>query len=106
MCISDTFWTWFTIQVAGNMFLALVTPVALSLALEPMGELAGTASGILGLSAISAASLLAALVGMQLGTTTTPWAVGFVVYATIGLGFLVAAGRTPEQDPGSRPAPT
>ena len=100
------FWTWFTIQVAGNMFLALVTPVALSLALEPMGELAGTASGILGLGGISAASLLAALVGMQLGTTTTPWAVGFVVYATIGLGLLVAAGRTPEPDPGSRPTPT
>ena len=71
-----------------------------------MGELAGTASGILGLGGISAASLLAALVGMQLGTTTTPWAVGFVVYATIGLGLLVAAGRTPEPDPGSRSALT
>jgi len=99
------FWTWFTIQVVGNTFLALVTPVAMSLALEPMGELAGTASGILGLGGISAASLLAALVGMQLGETTTPWAVGFVVYASIGLGLLVAAGRTSEPDPGSQPAP-
>ena len=77
----------------------------MSLALEPMGELAGTASGILGLGGISAASLLAALIGMQLGETTTPWAVGFVVYASIGLGLLVAAGRTAEPDPESRPAP-
>jgi len=42
---------------------------------------------------------------MQLGETTTPWAVGFVVYASIGLGLLVAAGRTAEPDPESRPAP-
>ena len=99
------FWTWFTIQVVGNTLLALVTPVAMSLALEPMGNLAGTASGILGLGGITAASLLAALVGIQLGDTTTPWAVGWVVYAAIGLMLLAAAGRTTEPDPEPAPAP-
>ena len=90
------FWTWFSFMVVGNTLLALVTPVAMSMALEPMGDLAGTAAGILGLGGITAASLLAAFVGMQIHDSTTPWAVGYVVYGAIGLVLLVAAGRTPE----------
>ncbi len=90
------FWTWFSFMVVGNTLLALVTPVAMSMALEPMGDLAGTAAGILGLGGITAASLLAAFVGMHIHDSTTPWTVGYVVYGAIGLVLLVAAGRTPE----------
>ena len=90
------FWTWFSFMVVGNTLLALVTPVAMSMALEPMGDLAGTAAGILGLGGITAASLLAAFVGIHIHDSTTPWAVGYVVYGAIGLVLLVAAGRTPE----------
>ncbi len=90
------FWTWFSFMVVGNTLLALVTPVAMSMALEPMGDLAGTAAGILGLGSITAASLLAAFVGMHIHDSTTPWAVGYVVYGAIGLVLLVTAGRTPE----------
>ena len=90
------FWTWFSFMVVGNTLLALVTPVAMSMALEPMGDLAGTAAGILGLGGITAASLLAAFVGMHIHDSTTPWAVGYVVYGAIGLVLLVTAGRTPE----------
>jgi len=90
------FWTWFSLQVVANTLLALVTPVAISLALEPMGDMAGTASGVLGLGGYTAAAILAAIVGAQLGDTTTPWAVGIVVYASIGMVLLIAAGRTPD----------
>ncbi len=102
------FWTWFSLMVVGNTLLALVTPVAMSMALEPMGDLAGTAAGILGLGGITAASLLAAFVGTHIHASTTPWAVAFVVYGAIGLGFLVAAGRTPapERAPESAPVQT
>ncbi|MBT6372940.1 MAG: MFS transporter, partial [Acidimicrobiaceae bacterium] len=79
------FWTWFSFMVVGNTLLALVTPVAMSMALEPMGDLAGTAAGILGLGGITAASLLAAFVGIHIHDSTTPWAVGYVVYGAIGL---------------------
>ena len=94
------FWTWFCLVVASNTFLALVTPVAMSRALEPLGDVAGTAAGVLGLVTLTGASLLAALVGMRIEASTTPWAVGYLFYGTIALGLLVAAGRTPE------PAPT
>jgi DHA1 family bicyclomycin/chloramphenicol resistance-like MFS transporter len=94
------FWTWFCLVVASNTFLVLVTPVAMSRALEPLGDVAGTAAGALGLVTLTGASLLAAVVGMRIEASTTPWAVGYLFYGTIALGLLVAAGRTPE------PAPT
>ena len=92
------FWTWFSLVVVGGTFLALLTPVAMSRALEPLGDVAGTATGILGLGAITCASVLAALVGIRIGDTTTPWAVGAVGYGTVCLALLVAAGRTPDPD--------
>ena len=90
------FWTWFSLIVIGNTLLALVTPVAMSMALEPLGDVAATAAGVLGLGALTSASLLAAFVGMRIESSTTPWAVGFLVYGLIALGFLLAAGRTPD----------
>ena len=74
----------------------IVTPVAMSRALEPLGDVAGTAAGVLGLVTLTGASLLAAFVGMRIGTSTTPWAVGYLFYGAIALGLLIAAGRTPE----------
>ena len=90
------FWTWFSLIVVGNTLLALVTPVAMSMALEPLGDVAGTAAGVLGLGALTSASLLAAFVGMHIESSTTPWAVGFLIYGLIALGFLLAAGRAPD----------
>ena len=42
---------------------------------------------------------LAALVGMRIEASTTPWAVGYLFYGAIALGLLIAAGRTPEPLP-------
>ena len=83
----------------GSALLALLLPVAISKALEPLGEVAGTASGILGLAHITCGTLLAALVGIQLGDSTTPWSVGAVAYNAVALAILVAAGRTPDPEP-------
>ncbi len=93
------FWTWFILVTVGSALLALLLPVAISRALEPLGEVAGTASGILGLAHITCGTLLAALVGIQLGDSTTPWSVGAVAYNAVALAILVAAGRTPEPEP-------
>jgi DHA1 family bicyclomycin/chloramphenicol resistance-like MFS transporter len=71
----------------------------MSRALEPLGDVAGTAAGVLGMMTLTGASLLAAIVGMRIGTSTTPWAVGYLCYGTIALGLLIAAGRTPEPVP-------
>ena len=93
------FWTWFILMTVGSALLALLLPVAISKALEPLGEVAGTASGILGLAHITCGTLLAALVGIQLGDSTTPWSVGAVAYNAVALAILVAAGRTPDPEP-------
>jgi DHA1 family bicyclomycin/chloramphenicol resistance-like MFS transporter len=90
------FWTWYLLVVVGTTLLALLSPVAMSQALEPLGDVAGTAAGILGLGFLTCGSLLSALVGIRIGDTPTPWAVGSVGYGAISLALLVAAGRTAE----------
>jgi len=85
--------------VVSITLLGIATPVAMSMALEPLGDVAGTAAGVLGTVTLTGGSLLAAVVGMRIETSTTPWAVGHLFYGTIALGLLIAAGRTPEPVP-------
>ena len=82
------FWIWFILMMLGSTLLSLLTPVALSCALEPLGDVAGTATGVLGLGFITCGSLLSAVVSMRIGETTTPWAIGAVGYGSISLAFL------------------
>ena len=93
------FWTWFSLVVVSITLLGIATPVTMSMALEPLGDVAGTAAGVLGTVTLTGGSLLAAVVGMRIETSTTPWAVGHLFYGTIALGLLIAAGRTPEPVP-------
>lgn len=90
------FWAWFTLVVVGSTLLSLLSPIAVSRALEPLGDVAGTATGIFGLGFITCSSILSALVAIRIGDTTTPWAVGVVGYGAISFLLLIAAGRTKE----------
>ncbi|MEC8999124.1 MAG: MFS transporter [Actinomycetota bacterium] len=90
------FWTWLALVTVGSALLALLLPIAISRALEPLGDVAGTASGILGFGHITCGAMLAALIGIQLGETTMPWAVGAAAYNALALVILIAAGRTPD----------
>ncbi len=100
------FWVWFVPIALANALITLLTPTCYSLALEPMGELAGTASGVLGLTATAGAALLAALVGARLEETVTPMVGAYVVYGMISLGFLVWAGRARQAEEATLAAAT
>jgi len=80
-----TFGIWFTLMVIANALLGQILPTGLSLALEPMGALAGTASGIIGASSLVGGAVLAALVDAQISTSTTPMTVGYLLYSFTAL---------------------
>ena len=53
---SPNFWIWLLLVGSSNIFLSLLTPIGLSLPLEPMGDLAGTASGVAGAISLGGAA--------------------------------------------------
>lgn len=79
------FWEWFVLMAVSNVFLSMTTPTGLSLALRPMGAIAGTASGVIGACLFAGAAVLAALVGTRISTTITPMAVGYLLYSALAL---------------------
>jgi DHA1 family bicyclomycin/chloramphenicol resistance-like MFS transporter len=84
---------WFALIVAMICSTSLVGPTLTSLAMEPMGHMAGTASAVVGMMSTAAGAGLSALIDSQIDSTVTPMAVGFVVYGTIALGFALWACR-------------
>lgn len=62
-------------------------PVCYSLALEPMGKMAGTAAAVLGFFSTLAGALLASFVDRAIEGTVTPLAVGYLVYSSVALAF-------------------
>ena len=82
-----------------NALGTVLTPLCYTLALQPMGALAGTASAVLGVVSLGGGALLAAVVDAQIDETVTPMVVGSLVFGTIGLALLMWAGS-----PASAPA--
>ena len=92
--------TWFAWALVVNAMTMIVGPMSSALAMEPMGDKAGTVGAILGLSQLGLGSLLAAVVDAQVDTTVTPMLVGAVVFGVPGLLALWAGTR-----PDSRTTP-
>ena len=86
-------WAWFSWAVVVNAMTMIVGPMASALAMEPMGDKAGTVSAILGLSQLGIGALLAAVVDSQVDATVTPMLVGAVVFGVPGLVALRLATR-------------
>jgi DHA1 family bicyclomycin/chloramphenicol resistance-like MFS transporter len=80
-----SFWGWFILLTASNVFLGMVVPTGLALALRPLGSIAGTAAGVIGACSMAGSAVLAALVDTRISTTITPMAVGYLLYGTLAL---------------------
>jgi DHA1 family bicyclomycin/chloramphenicol resistance-like MFS transporter len=66
----------------------IVTTTAISLALQPMERIAGTASAVRGVGTLGIGSVLASLIDRRIDDTITPMAVGGLVYCAIGFAIL------------------
>jgi len=98
------FGVWFALITLANAFTTLLTPTCYSLALAPMGDRAGTASGVVGFVTTAGGSALAAIVNSAIVATVTPMALGYVVYGLAALVLLRWAARATTIDRVPQPA--
>jgi MFS transporter, DHA1 family, multidrug resistance protein len=83
--------------------MSVVTPTALSLALEPMERMAGTAMAVIGMVSLGGGAVLAAVFDRLIDDTVTPMAVAFSVYGTMSAAWMRWAGRTVPASAVARP---
>jgi len=82
------FWVWLVWVGLASSLATVFTPIANSLALVPMGELAGTAGAVLGFCSMAGGALLAAIFDALIGDTVTPMAVGYAIYSVLAMALL------------------
>ena len=84
----------FAVLQAGVMFcFGLVASNFGSLAMEPLGHVAGTASSVQGFVTTFGGALLGFFVGQHFDGTTVPLSIGFVGYGLAALGVVLVAER-------------
>ena len=84
-------WLWFGWALLANMFNMVIVTMMTTVAMEPTGDQAGTASALLGLAQLGGGATLAALVDSRIDSTVTPMLVGALVFGSFGLASLVRA---------------
>lgn len=84
---------WITIFSLANACMVAFFPLGQSLALEPMGEMAGTAAAVLGFTMMLIGAGLAALIDQAISGTVTPVGIGYLSYGTAGMACQLFAVR-------------
>lgn len=90
-----SFWVWFGLVTIIFALLSVFIPTGNALAMEPMGRLAGTASGVIGTLSLLGGTLLGILVDSTLQSSVTPMSIAFFVYGSLAMLSVVWAGRAP-----------
>lgn len=88
------FYWWFAVMTVVHSLRTLVNPLLQAQAMEPMGDLAGTASAVIGTISMGGGAVLAAFVDRTIAGSVTPLMIAYAGYGAIGLSFaLWARGR-------------
>ncbi len=87
------FFAWFAVLTVINSLRTLVSPLLQAQAMEPMGELAGTAAAVIGTITLGGGAVLASFVDRAIAGSVTPLALAYAGYGAIGLGFALWARR-------------
>lgn len=89
----ENLWSFALLQ-AGMMFcFGLTAPNFGSMAMEPLGHIAGTASSVQGFVTTVGGALIGFFIGQQFNGTTAPLMVGFAVCGILALGMVLFAER-------------
>jgi len=88
-----SFFVWFALITVINSLRTLANPLIQAQAMEPMGELAGTASAVIGTISLGGGAILASFVDRVIAGTVTPLVVSYAGYGVIGLAFALWARR-------------
>ena len=89
----ETIWTFAILQALMMFGFGLVASNFGSLAMEPLGQVAGTASSVQGFVTTAVGALLGFFIGQHFDGTTVPLTAGFTVYGVLALGLVVYAER-------------
>jgi DHA1 family bicyclomycin/chloramphenicol resistance-like MFS transporter len=81
----ENIWTFAALQAAAMFCFGLMGPNFNSIAMEPLGHVAGTASSIQGFVTTTGGAIMGFLIGQAFNGTTVPLTMGFFV---LGLGTL------------------
>lgn len=87
------FFGWFAVIVAVNALRTFINPLIQAQAMGPMGELAGTASAVIGTISMGGGAVLAMLIDRMIAGSVTPLVMAYAGYGAIGLGFALWARR-------------
>lgn len=86
-------WLFMVVMAPMLAFQALLIPNFNTIAMHPMGAIAGTASSVIGAVQMFVGSLLGAALDRTFDGTITPLAVGFLVYGTLAVLLVVWGER-------------
>lgn len=78
-------WVFFTFASVLTMLNAMLVPMLTTVAMIPMGHIAGTAVSLTGAVSFGLGALLGNLVDARIDGTVTPFMAGFLVYGIVGL---------------------
>ena len=87
------FFVWFALITVINSLRTLANPLLQAQAMEPMGELAGTAAAVIGTLSLGGGAMLASFVDRAIAGSVTPLAVAYAGYGAISLIFTFWARR-------------
>ena len=82
---APSFWLWFALLSLINALHVVITPICNSLAMLDMGELAGTASAIIGSVSMGVGSLLAAIPNSLSRGSVTPLSLSYLIYGALAV---------------------
>lgn len=89
----ETIWTFAVFQALTMASFALAAPNFGSMAMEPVGHIAGTASSIQGSISSVGGALIGAVIGQSFDGTTVPVAAGFLVVGVAALAVVLVTER-------------
>lgn len=76
---------WMVLMTAQIAAMVVMMPTMTTMALEPMGALAGTAASTIGFITLAIGALLGAIIDRQITSTVTPLAVGYALYTSLAV---------------------
>jgi len=90
---AENIWTFSALQGAMMFFFGLMVSNFNSMAMEPVGHIAGTASSVLGFVSTAGGALLGFALGQHFDGTTLPLTMGFVMLSLAAVAFVLFAER-------------
>ncbi len=98
------FFAWFAMACVLTMLNAAFSPITTTLAMEPMGSIAGVASSVSGAIVFIASALLAGITDRFIDESVTPFGLGFLVYSLAAL-IAIQVARTASPQPATATNP-